>query len=187
MEIHLIRHTKPNIAKNVCYGQSDVGLLDSYDLEKSEFSKKLSQNYDAVFSSPLSRCLRLANDLNIGEALTDKRLMEYNFGQWEGRAWDEIPKKELDPWMSDFVNYPAPDGESLKLMFERVKNFIDELSNKEYNKVLIVSHSVVIRCFWAYTLEIPLQNLFRIKVEFGDIWQFNIDSQANYRSFIGMK
>jgi alpha-ribazole phosphatase len=186
MEIHLIRHTKPDIGKGICYGQSNIGVLDSFENEKSSFISKLNTDFDAVFSSPLERCLILSKAIKGDNLLIDNRLMEYNFGEWEGRPWAEIPQDELEPWMIDFVNIPAKGGENLNEMYERVSAFINDLLLKENKKVLIVAHSVVIRCFWAFALEIPLKNIFRIKVEFGDIWKFNLDANSNYNSFIGI-
>ncbi|HMV17720.1 MAG TPA: phosphoglycerate mutase, partial [Rhodocyclaceae bacterium] len=29
MELHLIRHPRPDVAPGVCYGQTDVGLAES--------------------------------------------------------------------------------------------------------------------------------------------------------------
>ena len=186
MEIHLIRHTKPDIAKNICYGQKNIGVLPSFEAEKDLFLSKLSQDFDAVFTSPLERCAILAHGIIGDKALMDSRLMEYNFGEWEGRPWAEIPQNELDPWMEDFVNIPATGGESITEMYARINEFIEELLAKDFQKILIVTHSVVIRCFWAYTLEIPLKNIFRIKVEFGDVWKFKIDRNPMLNAFVGI-
>jgi alpha-ribazole phosphatase len=33
--------------------------------------------------------------------MTDERLLEYNFGDWEMKRWGDIDEVELDPWMQD--------------------------------------------------------------------------------------
>ena len=63
--------------------------------------------------------------------------------------------------MADFVNVKTPNGENLLELAERVKLFLDELRNQQHNKVLLITHSGVIRCIWSYLLEIPLQNIFK--------------------------
>ena len=40
------------------------------------------------------------------------RLMEMNFGDWEMKNWNDIPPEQLNPWMEDFVNIRASNGES---------------------------------------------------------------------------
>ena len=52
--------------------------------------------------------------------------------------------------MEDFVNVAPTNGESFNQMYLRVSNFIEMLRNKDFNDVLIVSHSGVIMCFLAY-------------------------------------
>ena len=41
-------------------------------------------------------------------------------------------------------------SENIKLFFERVYNFLDELKTKNYNNVLIVAHSGVSKAFSGY-------------------------------------
>ena len=55
MQVHLIRHTTPAISTDICYGQSEVPLAHSFVREKNWLLKQLDAQYDAVFSSPLSR------------------------------------------------------------------------------------------------------------------------------------
>lgn len=50
--------------------------------------------------------------------------------------------------------------ESMKSLFDRVASFLDELSNKSYEKVLIVAHSGVSKAFYAYFNGIPIDGRF---------------------------
>src|SRR5690606_42086613 len=104
MEIHLIRHTKPDIEAGICYGQSDIQLATSFDKEWTEIRKKLPLNVDRLFTSPLSRCTKLSERLAAHFGLLpekDVRLMEMNFGDWEMKKWDDIDQRELNAWMND--------------------------------------------------------------------------------------
>ena len=109
--------------------------------------------------------------------------MEMNFGDWEGKAWSDIDKEELNSWMIDFVNNPAKNGENFLKMFKRVKLFIDELilENQHTNKpIFIFTHAGVIRCFVAYLLEIPLNNAFKIPIDIASVTSITLNADKNY-------
>lgn len=82
MQVHLIRHTTPDIAKDICYGQSYVALAKSFQTEKNLIIKQLDSKYDAVFSCPLSRCTILAQHIPSDQDYqTDAHLLIIN-GFW---------------------------------------------------------------------------------------------------------
>ena len=61
MILTLIRHTSVAVPKGVCYGQSDVALAGSFDSEAKVVCGRLKgRRFDEVYSSPLSRCVKLA-------------------------------------------------------------------------------------------------------------------------------
>ena len=105
-----------------------------------------------------------------------------DFGDWEGKLWDEINQDDLNKWMIDFVNEAPSNGETLSEMFHRVSDFLNELRTSKSEKVLIITHSGVIRCIWAYLLEIPLKNIFKIPVGFHEHFKINLGttSQLDY-------
>lgn len=177
MEIYIIRHTAVAVEKDICYGQSDVDLAMSFADEVGMFEKALPKDFDAVYSSPLSRCKNLAKALGYQNIALDNALMEMNFGDWEMQKWNAIDAAKLQAWMDDFVNIKASNGENLLDVFARVENFITTLLAQNHKKVLIVTHAGIIRCFWAYILEIPLKNIFRIPVKHNEIFacQLNKD------------
>ena len=44
----------------------------------------------------LKCCTLLANNLNLGELKTDNNLLELDFGDWEGQAWNDINQNHLN-------------------------------------------------------------------------------------------
>ena len=57
MEIYLVRHTKVAVAPNICYGQSDVALAESFFEEAEIILRKLSNPKNFVcYSSPDPPC-----------------------------------------------------------------------------------------------------------------------------------
>jgi alpha-ribazole phosphatase len=84
MEVYLVRHTETVCPKGICYGQSDVSIIEPYAVFSVYNEAIASRCY--IFS-PLQRCTLLANYIkeNLGciSIKQDDRLMEMNFGDWE--------------------------------------------------------------------------------------------------------
>ena len=184
MEVHLIRHTPVKVSSKICYGRLDVPLSENFHSDINKIKKKLTKKYDIIYSSPSKRCIFLAEALDIGQYQIDDRLLEINFGDWEGLKWNEINKVKLNNWMEDFVNISPPNGESFNNMYIRITEFIKILRIENFNKVLIVTHSGVIRCFLAYFLKFPLINSFKIPIGFNGHYIFKLDSKPQLDSII---
>ncbi len=169
MEIYLIRHTTPAIAKGICYGQSDIGLADTFPAEKEKVLAQLPASVDAVHSSPLQRCHRLAQTIPAPQIYTDDRLMEVNFGAWEMQAWNDIPADQLTPWMENFVLASPPGGESMTQMHQRVLTFWKDLAYAAHQTTAIITHGGIIRLLMAHIENRPLSTAFDLKVEYGEV------------------
>lgn len=85
MEIYLIRHTTPKIAKEICYGQSDIALASTFREEAKGVLQELPKSVHKVYSSPLKRCLQLAALIPHQSLDQVPQLQEMNFGDWELR------------------------------------------------------------------------------------------------------
>lgn len=161
MEIYLIRHTKVAIEQGVCYGQKDVDLAESYPKELEAVKEKLKGiEFDQVFTSPLSRAKKLATDIFGDNVQEEKRLMELNFGDWEGKVWDEIKDPLFPAWMNDFVNKKCSNGESFVMLRDRVLEFWNEVKAKDCERIAIFSHGGVMRTINAIDKNIKLEDSF---------------------------
>ncbi len=162
MEIYLIRHTTPAIAKGICYGQTDLDVTESFEEEAASIQSHLPQNVETVYSSPLQRCRKLAAALFPQHPLhLDKNLMELNCGAWEMQLWNEIPKAEIQPWMNDFINVQVPGGESYLQMHNRVINRFIDISQQS-KPAVIVAHGGVLRSILAHITQTPLKKSFDV-------------------------
>lgn len=168
MEIYLIRHTTPQLTQGLIYGQMEVELAETYEEELAVIRTRLPDQFDAVYSSPSSRCMKLADSLG-GNIHMDFRLMELNFGEWEGMTWDTVNQDDLNKWMDDFVHEAVPGGESMLQMNERVLDFWQELISRQTGKVALVTHGGVIRLLLAHVGKMELSSIFNIKVEYGEV------------------
>jgi alpha-ribazole phosphatase len=160
MEIYLIRHTTPLIEKGICYGQTDLDITETFEEEASMILPHLPLNNIKVYSSPLQRCKKLANELfKSSNIVFDDTLMELNCGDWEMQKWDEIPKQEIQPWMDDFVNVVVPNGESYVMLHQRVVSTFEAIKQKGENAV-IVAHGGVLRSILSHITNTPLKDSF---------------------------
>ncbi len=177
MEIYLIRHTRVEIPRTVCYGASDVALSNSYLTDKQIVTSKISPVSDAlIYSSPLKRCRQLAQDMFVNITF-DERLKEYNFGDWELKKWVEVPKREMDFWGKDIVNNRPPNGENMQDVLDRALDFWHSIITTQLpdnQQVYIVTHSGVIRTLICHFLEIPLKNAFRMGIDYGSISRISV-------------
>ncbi|MCV9385757.1 alpha-ribazole phosphatase [Reichenbachiella ulvae] len=176
MEIYLVRHTTPDVPKGTCYGQSDLPLAMGYQKDLAQTQSLLPEKLGAVYSSPLLRCKTLAWELE-GEINFDARLKELNFGDWELKKWEDIPKEQLNPWMESYVELAPPKGESYLQLAERVKAFWNELLEKELDTVAIISHGGVIRALLSIILDLDLKNSFKLQIDYGSVSQVSINQK----------
>ena len=170
MEVYLIRHTTPDIEKGTYYGRTDVPLPRSYEFDFDALKKKIPRKFDAVFSSPLSRCRLFARELDCNLFKSDDRILEMDFGDWETKKWNEIEKTAFDLWMNNFDTMATPNGESFQSLYDRVIEFYDEeVRAGDHDTVAIVTHGGVIRSIINHILGIPLKNAFSYELDFGSV------------------
>lgn len=58
---------------------------------------------------------------------TDVRLIELDFGHWDGQAWDAIGAAAVDAWCRDFAQHRPGGGEPLVTLLARCAAFIGEV------------------------------------------------------------
>ncbi|MBY8981828.1 MAG: alpha-ribazole phosphatase [Candidatus Lokiarchaeota archaeon] len=180
MDIYLIRHTKVELENNTCYGQSDVELSNCFEDEVTKLKKKVNFSSEMIFfTSPLKRCLLLAKNLTKKPPIIDNRLLELNFGDWELKKWDSINQSELDNWSGNVINYICPNGESYLDLYNRSKEFFNDLIKENHKEVSIITHAGVIRSILSYILRIPLQCSFIIEIDYGKISKIKLNNIEN--------
>ena len=160
MEIYLVRHTAPDIARGICYGQADIGVKETFLSEAEIIKKHLPQHINTVYSSPLQRCKKLAEHLFSGHTIhLHNDLKEINCGLWELKPWDDIPREEIEPWMNDAITRQTPDGESYQDLYDRVKKAFLHI-HKKATPVVIVTHGGVIRSILTHITNTNLKDSF---------------------------
>ena len=150
MKLWLLRHARVLVETGICYGVSDVPF-DQLDttVAAENFSKYPSQAC-AIWTSPSKRAFQLATSLkkirpDLQNPSVDVRLREMNFGEWEMRAWNDIPKSEFEAWIADFSNYRFGGEESTQDVIDRVSDAMDHACSKNEAELIWITHAGVIR------------------------------------------
>lgn len=153
MGLLLVRHPRPEVDPGLCYGRSDVAA-DSAELLRVCATLPAGL---PTWSSPLQRCASLARALNPPQLRFDARLAEMDFGAWELRSWDDIPRAEVDAWSDDLLHYRPGGGESVLDVARRVAAFRADLSREGHAEALIICHAGTIRLLRALHTGLPLE------------------------------
>jgi len=169
--LYLIRHTTPRIAPGICYGQLDIGVADSFAAEANDVLHWLPP-VELIITSPLQRTRRLAEHLAQArhcELRSDARLMEKHFGAWEGKAWDDIARSEIDAWAADILGYTPPGGESAQQLMRRVQMCLRDVAQLPQKNIALVAHGGSIRTMLAQIADVPLADTLNWKIDYGAV------------------
>ena len=180
MKVYLVRHTSVDVPRSICYGQSDVPLKPSFPQEAALVKEKLENLFpdksilDAVYTSPLSRCTRLAQFCGYGWAEREPRVLELNFGEWEMQDYNHIQDPHLKVWYNDWINVRPTGGESFMDQFKRVSAFLQELKEAGKERVLIFCHGGVLACAKVLSGRLEPKNAFSELDDYGSVIEIEI-------------
>ncbi|HQX58558.1 MAG TPA: histidine phosphatase family protein [Burkholderiaceae bacterium] len=104
-----------------------------------------------VLTSPLARCRQTATALGLTKAAVEPRLVEMDWGQWEGRRLADL-RAELGSQMADneargFDFQPA-GGESPRMVLARIRPWLRQQATAG-SATVAISHRGVIRVIFA--------------------------------------
>ena len=150
--IYIVRHGQTDLnSRNVLQGRSDHPLNEKGEEQAREIADLLSDvRFDRVFSSPLKRAIRTAEIVApYAPMIIDDRLIEMEYGPYEGLGLDSLPPEVLT-FFSDFVRNSAPPGmEPLPDIVARAGSFIEEECRIE-GDILISTHAIAMKGILEY-------------------------------------
>jgi broad specificity phosphatase PhoE len=155
MKIWVTRHGQTNLNLNKkMQGLVDEPLNETGILQAKEAREKVKEiKFDAVYASPLDRAVATASIIGgVGrsEVITDKRLIETDFGKYDKRSYYKMGPAMTLYWAFPEI-FPAPETvESVESMVKRSSSFLKELELKDYENVLVVCHGGIIRALCGY-------------------------------------
>ncbi|MFV0554460.1 MAG: alpha-ribazole phosphatase [Mangrovibacterium sp.] len=182
--IYLIRHPKTEAPEGVCYGRSEVmpNAEMLHDAEKKVRKKLEDVAVDACYTSPLGRCVHLAEQLfDASQINTENALQEMDFASWEMTPWSEIPEEQQRAWGADFIHCRIHGGENFMDVQQRAVCFWNELVKTEHREILLFTHAGVIRALLSHLLDAAPQKIFAIEVDYADVIQIKWSNDAYYK------
>ena len=156
--IYITRHGESqwNIEGKV-QGVTDTPLTAKGIEQAHELAKKIKESgikIDEILYSPLSRATDTAKIVaeENGLPLTlEPRLIEQNFGEYEGHEWKKHPGVFHEAKKQFACDYNG--GESMLRLAQRIYNLLDELkarSQAENKTFLLVTHGGIARMIHSY-------------------------------------
>ena len=133
--VYYVHGTTYDNASKKCSGWKQVELNDLGKEQAVNLGINTPHKFDVLFTSDLIRAQKTASlAFPIHESMSDERLRECNYGYYDGKDKNLVVYEE-------HIDAPFPNGESLKDVEKRVRNFLIYL-NKEYKgkKVGIIAH-----------------------------------------------
>jgi alpha-ribazole phosphatase len=100
-----------------------------------------------LWTSPASRCRVVAEAIAMQCGVRphmDPRLLELDFGAWEGCDWADVPRDALDLWAADPEGFAPPGGERGDSLIARARAFFWEIAAAGGAHV-VVSHGGPLR------------------------------------------
>ncbi|OWQ83396.1 hypothetical protein CDN99_26480 [Roseateles aquatilis] len=166
------RHPRPDGANGLCVGARCDLLVDR------RRAKRLARRIQAharrhrlvqeVWTSPLRRCADVGRWLKRWgwRHHIDAALSEIDFGAWDGRAWAEIPKQQIDDWVRQFAGFAPEGGEPLTALMARASSWS--------GGALVVSHGGwMLARRWAHERpeEVPEAHRWPRPPAYGERWE----------------
>ncbi|WP_319501626.1 histidine phosphatase family protein [uncultured Draconibacterium sp.] len=183
-EITIIRHgeTMWNVQKRI-QGQRNSKLSENGITQAELVAKALAKReFDVLVSSDLERAVETAKIINKQLVLPHKynaNLRERSFGIFEGKNFAEIEEKypeEFRRYKERNPEFVVPGGESIQQMYKRVTSEIESIAcNFKDQKVLIVSHGLVLEMMMYRTFNLKLDEPRAFSINNSSISSFYID------------
>ena len=133
-------------------GRTDLPLTEQGEQNARQLGERLkSIMFDRVLSSPLLRARRTAELAGFADAIVDPRLVEMNFGEYDGKTREEIIR-DRPGWT--YLRDGCPGGETAADLGRRADLVLSDLLGRK-ETVLIFAHSVILRVLTARWLTLP--------------------------------
>lgn len=159
-EIYLLRHGETGLnRKRVYFGHLNSSMTELGRESIQHLAKNFFGPLDMIVSSDLSRCTESATFFNHSKKIKvcfDEQLRELDFGIFEGRTYESLIEefpKEAEQFFSGDYDYVIPEGESVKMLFDRTFKAFEEIVAKYSGKrILLSTHGGPIRAILSHYL-----------------------------------
>lgn len=175
MDIYIVRHgqTDSNLAKVFNTYIEDIN--ENGIKQAEELRDRIKDiDFDVIYCSPLLRAVHTKDIINVNNVKTiyDVRLEERDPGALAGMPWDTVDREK---YWNYYEKEVYKDEESIDHLFSRIEEFLNELKDKDFKKVLIVAHSGVSKAFYNYFNGLPEDGAFlKLGLKNGDVKEYKL-------------
>ncbi|MDX6243292.1 MAG: hypothetical protein QOE76_1015 [Frankiales bacterium] len=153
-EIVLLRHGDTTWSLERRHtGLTDLALTSGGEEQARHAARLLAgRPFALVLTSPLQRARRTAELAGLSPVVTDDRLVEWDYGAYEGRTTAEIRRDEGADWSIWTASVPpgATKGESLEDVADRARGTLDRIRGALADgDVAVVAHAHLLRVLTA--------------------------------------
>ena len=168
----LVRHaTTDHTAQRLLCGRLDPELNEEGRQEVTALMSSLvNEEFTRIIISPAKRALETIDYISAVKEITpliDSRLMECDFGEWEGLTFTQVQANSpahFEQWLADTATAP-PQGESFDAVHDRARQAVAEYSQMYAGeRVLICTHASVIRALLLDVLRVGLKSHLAIEI-----------------------
>jgi broad specificity phosphatase PhoE len=164
----IVRHAEPDAMRGRIYGRLDPPLSPTGRAQAERVALWLQPvPLDAVYASPLRRARETAGFLvrERGiEMAIHPGLVDIDFGEWEGRRFDELERSDPElyrSWMTQPTRTRFPGGENFGELQARVLAAVGEI-RRETASAALVAHAGVNRVILGNVLGLADDAIFRL-------------------------
>lgn len=173
-------------------GRSDEPLHPDGILQIEDVGGKLkSEKIQRIYAGPLPRTRQSAeilSDLVEAPVTIDDGLNEILIAHWDGLTKDEIRQRfgnEYPTWLNDPAGFRISGCETLENVQKRAVSCVENIfSAHEDEKIIIVSHLIVVRCLVLHYKKMDLADFRSIKIDNAALIRLTKDEDG--RTFVAM-
>jgi broad specificity phosphatase PhoE len=165
----LIRHGETTWSASGRHtGRTDIELTPRGELQARALREKLAgRHFDVVLCSPLGRARRTAELAGLDAVEFDPDLVEWDYGDFEGRTTDDI-RQELPGWT--IWDGPWPGGETIEELAARADRVVARVRTQATGAVVaLVGHGHILRVVAARWIDADAQTGRSLALETGTI------------------
>lgn len=167
----LVRHAESaHNAAGLFVGRSDPPLSERGVAQAAALATGLTGlPVEHVYSSPLARALSTAQAISEATGApitTDERLIELDYGDWEGRPVAELIASGEFHRATASTDFTPSRGESLSALDSRVRLLLGEIAQQEFSgNAVLVAHMGPVKVGVLWALGAGLEGFARLRVD----------------------
>ena len=180
MKLILVRHGETEWVREHRYqGSTDVPLNQCGYRQAQALARFIRKERPAaIYSSKLMRAQETAKFIARAcrkKVMSDVRLNEVSFGDWEGESHDGIRirfPEAAKRWYRAYWSSKPPGGESLRSLNHRISKFLKHLVrrfSKRDETCVVVTHGGPIRMFLIQLLEMHQKIFWSLRIDTASI------------------